>query len=261
MKFQQIRGATIKVFYGGKTFLIDPFFASKDFYPPLEVCHFPDRRWPTAELPETAEKIVQDIDAVILTHLHPDHFDEFAAKLLPKNLPIFVQDEADALPLKNLSFSDIRLLKYEGSVFDDVSLYRVNCLHGNPETTQKYYDATGLRETASGVVFKAKGEKVFYLAGDTIWFEDVEKAITKYQPSIIALNAADAQFTDSGSIIMGIDDMLKVNQAAPTAKLIITHLDAVPHAMIGRKEVRDCIDSHKLQRQILVPEDGELLEF
>ena len=57
MKFQQIRGATIKVFYGKKTFLIDPFFAPKDFYPPLEVCHFPDRRWPTAELPETAEKI------------------------------------------------------------------------------------------------------------------------------------------------------------------------------------------------------------
>ena len=36
MEFQQIRGATVKITYGNSIFLVDPFFAAKDEYPPLE---------------------------------------------------------------------------------------------------------------------------------------------------------------------------------------------------------------------------------
>lgn len=261
MQFQQIRGATVKLMYGGCTFLIDPFFAPKDFYPPLEVCHFPDKRWPTADLPLDGEKIVQDVDAVIVTHMHPDHFDEFAAKVLAKNIPLFVQDETDAEMIKAFGFSDVRRLSYDGVRFNDVTLFRVDCLHGHPETTQKYYDATHLRATASGVVFENKDEKTFYLAGDTIWFDNVEKTLKKYHPEIIALNAADAQFTDSGSIIMGLEDMRQVCLAAPEAKVIITHLDAVPHAMIGRHEVKDFVSKHHLDAQVIVPDDGEIVSL
>ena len=261
MKFQQIRGASVKLTYAGKHFLIDPFLAPKDFYPPLTVCHFPDKRWPTVELCLPTDEIVKNLDAVIVTHMHPDHFDEFAAKVLPKNIVFFAQDEADAKALQQYGFENIKLLSYEGTRFDNVSLYRVDCLHGHPETTQKYYDASNLRETASGVIFEAKGEKIFYLAGDTIWYDGVEKTIRKYNPDIIALNAADAQFSDSGSIIMGLDDISKVAKSSSNAKLIITHLDAVPHAMIGRKEVKDYVKSHNLSGRVLVPDDGEVVSL
>ena len=40
---------------------------------------------------------------------------------------------------------------------------------------------------------------------------------------------------------MGLDDILQVCQAAPEAKIIVTHLDAVPHALVGRKEVKDFV--------------------
>ena len=261
MEFQQIRGATVKITYGSGIFLVDPFFAAKDEYPPLEAGPFPDKRWPTVNLPMSIEEIISGIDAIIVTHLHPDHLDEFAVKALPKDIPLFVQDETDATVIRQYGFEDVRVLNYCGTKFGYITMYRIDCLHGHPETTQKYYDAGNLRETASGVVFEADNEKTFYLAGDTIWYEKVDEAIKKYRPEIIAVNGADAQFADSGSIIMGLDDILQVCKAAPEAKIIVTHLDAVPHALVGRKEVNELIAQHKLFEQIVVPDDGEVCHF
>ncbi len=39
---------------------------------------------------------ILDVDAVIVTHLHIDHWDEAAVRLVPKEMPIFVQDYSDA---------------------------------------------------------------------------------------------------------------------------------------------------------------------
>lgn len=261
MKFQQIRGATSKLTYNNKCFLVDPFFAPKDEYPPLEVGPFPDKRWPTVSLPMSVEEIVSGIDAIIVTHLHPDHLDEFAVKVLPKNIPLFVQDGTDATVVRQYGFEDVRVLNYSGTKFGYITMYRIDCLHGHPETTQKYYDAGHMRETASGIVFEASNEKIFYLCGDTIWYEGVEKALQKYRPEVIAVNGADAQFADSGSIIMGLDDILQVCKAAPRAKVIVTHLDAVPHALVGRKEVKNCVSQHHLSAQVAVPDDGETCQF
>ena len=251
MEFQQIRGATVKITYGNSIFLVDPFFAAKDEYPPLEAGPFPDKRWP----------IVTGIDAIIVTHLHPDHLDEFAVKVLPKNIPLFVQDETDATVVRQYGFEDVRVLNYSGTKFGYITMYRIDCLHGHPETTQKYYDAGNLRETASGVVFEADNEQTFYLVGDTIWYEKVEVVINKYHPKIIAVNGADAQFADSGSIIMGLDDILQVCQAAPEAKIIVTHLDAVPHALVDRKKVKDFVQKNDLVNQVIIPNDGEICNF
>lgn len=261
MKFQQIRGATVKISYNQKTFLIDPFFAPKDTYPPLKECRHPDLRWPTVNLPLTPEEIVAGTDALIITHLHPDHLDEYALKALPHDLPVFAQDGIDADALKNFGFQHVHVLRDDGISFDRITLYRVEGLHGHPETTQKYYNEMHMRAEACGIVFKAEGEPVFYLAGDTIWYEKVEQALKNFTPAVVALNAADARFTDSGSIIMGLEDILKVCQTAPEAKIIITHLDAVPHAVIGRADVREYIKTHRLQNQVLIPQDGEIINF
>ncbi|MCV5991704.1 MBL fold metallo-hydrolase, partial [Escherichia coli] len=58
---------------------------------------------------------------------------------------------------------------------------------------------------AMGVVFTAKGHKTVYVAGDTLWNADVNKAIVKYKPDVLVLNTGDARnlnFPDAG-IIMG----------------------------------------------------------
>lgn len=50
---------------------------------------------PRVPLPEAMEHFLE-VDAVIVTHLHPDHRDEAAQSALPKSLPVFAQNDEDA---------------------------------------------------------------------------------------------------------------------------------------------------------------------
>lgn len=119
-----------------------------------------------------------------------------------------------------------------------------------------------MRGEAMGVVFTGGGEqKVFYLAGDTIWFDGVRQAIDQWHPDVIAVNAAEASVENYGRIIMGIQDLEQALAAAPQATLIATHMDAVGHAELSREELRRYISAHHLGSRILIPDDGETLRL
>ena len=95
MKITQIRNATLKIRYAGKTFLIDPMLSKKGELPafgPPELPLFPAsnnmNKNPLVDLPIPVEDILAGVDAVIVTHLHMDHWDPAAIKLINKQLPI-----------------------------------------------------------------------------------------------------------------------------------------------------------------------------
>ncbi len=257
MNIQQIRSATVKITYGGSVFLIDPMFAQKDAYPPIPMSFSPDRRWPMVDLPVSEKEILQDVDAVIMTHYHIDHFDEFAVNSLSKDIKIFVQDEEDKKTLEKFGFLNLEILREEGVSFGDVKLYKTNCIHGEMEKAFPYFEKMGIRHEAMGVVFKCDGEKTLYLAGDTIWCGFVEEAIDKFSPDAVIVNAADAQLETSGSIIMGIKDIQALHNYAPSLKIIASHMDTVGHATLDRVGLRKYLKEHNLEDTVLVPEDGE----
>lgn len=262
MKFQQIRSATSIITFGRNRFLIDPWFAPKDSYDPIPVAKTKGRRFPFSELPLPVEEIVSGIDAVIVTHLHFDHFDASSVAALPKVLPLFCQDEADAAVLRGYGFVDVRVLPPAGLSFQGVSLHRTECLHGQPGRLEELYAPLGMRAECMGVVFSGGGEdKVFYLAADTIWFEGVQQAIATWRPDVIALNAAEASAENYGRIIMGLQDIDRVLEAAPHATLIATHMDAVGHAELCRADLRRFVAERHLQGRLLVPDDGETLDL
>lgn len=260
MKFRQIRGATSVVEYADARILVDPFFAEKDAYPPLADSFCPELRWPTAPLPCGTEEIMRGIDAVFVTHLHPDHFDGAAVETLDKGIKLFAQDEWDAEHIRAMGFTDVEALQYSGTVFKGATLYKTDCVHGLPAKTKPYYDKLGIRGDACGAVFKAAGEPVFYLAGDTIWTDCVREAIKRYSPEVIAVNAAGAQMRESGLIIMGTEDVRKVREAAPEACIVVTHMDAVPHASVSRADMKKFIAENHIEN-IYIPDDGETLSL
>lgn len=260
MKFQQIRGATVVVAYGGKTFLIDPFFADKGTTPPVP-SPYNDLPNPLVALPVPVKELVS-VDAVIVTHMHHfDHFDEAARDTIPKDKPMFAQNEGEAEDMRQLGFKNVTALKNSGVPFGEVTLFRTDAAHGLGEASDKNYKAFGLPADASGVVFKHPDEKALYIAGDTVWYEGVAKAIHTHQPGIIVLNAAQAAFPDETPILMGTDGLYEVVKAAPSAIIIASHMDAVNHARIGREEVRRFVEEKKLTERVFIPEDGEVLSF
>jgi len=260
VQLQQIRSATLKITYADTTFLIDPMLAKKGTYPGFEGTYRSELRNPLVELPMPAEEVLAGVDAVIVTHTHLDHWDEAAQQMLPKDLPLFVQNESDAEIIRGQGFRDVRILTDQAE-FGGVTLSRTGGQHG----TDKMFATPELAEflgVAIGVVFEAPEHKTLYLAGDTIWRDEVDQALTQYEPEVIVLNAGYAQVTGyNGAIIMGKEDVLRAAQAVPDATVVATHMDAINHMRLSRKELKAYVQEKGIQERVEIPEDGATLKF
>ncbi|WP_394583712.1 MBL fold metallo-hydrolase [Cytobacillus firmus] len=253
MNIQQIRNATLVVNYAGKKFLIDPFLAEKGTYPPFPNSLRQDQNNPLTELPASIDKIIHNVDAVIVTHLHLDHFDEAAKQALPKDIKMFVQNEEDAAEVKNTGFNNIEVLR-ENTVFGDIQLIKTKGEHGRGEILK-------LAGLVCGVVFKHHSEKTLYVAGDTVWYDAVQEVIKKHSPEVIVVNGGDNQFFEGGSLVMGKEDIYEVSKAAPDAKIISVHMEAVNHWTLSKEELKNYSKDKGFSDQLLVPEGGESYSF
>lgn len=99
------------------------------------------------------------------------------------------------------------------------------------------------------------------MAGDTVWYEAVQEVIDAHKPEIIVVNAGDNQFLEGGSLVMGKDDVYEMCKAAPNAKIITSHMEAVNHWTLSREELKTFINEKGITSTILVPDDGESYSF
>jgi L-ascorbate metabolism protein UlaG (beta-lactamase superfamily) len=252
MRITQVRNATLRLDFGGVRFLIDPMLAEQGAYPGFEGTANSHLRNPLVPLTLPMDEIL-DVDALIVTHTHPDHWDEAAKALVPKSLPVFAQNEGDAELIRGADFSDVRILT-EHTEFNGVSLSKTGGQHGSDAA----YAAIGeILGQVCGVVFRHPEERTLYLAGDTIWNEHVEEALARHRPEAIVLNAGDAQVPGLGSIIMNSEDVRAVHEAAPEATLIASHMEAVNHCLLSRTELRASAEAEGFAGSLRVPEDGE----
>ena len=118
MEIKQIRNATIRVLYAGKTFLIDPWLAEKGQMGcfldiPGNPFHVPDAAkegipMPMCALPEPAGEILKGVDYYVVTHIHPDHVDMApdgtVGRMLDKTVPVLVQNEIDGKVFRESGF-------------------------------------------------------------------------------------------------------------------------------------------------------------
>ncbi len=254
MQIHQIRNATIIITYNNKKFLIDPWLMPKEYMAGFEAGLNSNIRQPRVELPISIEEIV-DVDAVILTNYHPDHWDEFAAKALDKNIPFFVQSKDDFNIIKNSGFNDVRIIE-EVSDFAGIKLYKTDCQHGRREIIKPLCEQVGMPYDSMGIVFKSENEKTLYLAGDTIFCNEVKCALDKYKPDIIIVNVCGATTITGEKIIMDCDDIKSILDYAPKAIIVASHMDTVSHLTVTRNDIKNL----KLNN-VVVPDDNEILEF
>lgn len=259
MKITQVRSATIIVEYNNTKFLVDPWLMPKDYMPGFDVAINSDVRQPRVELPFGIEKIV-DVDAVIITHIHPDHWDEFAENALDKNIKVFVQSIIDKDYVITKGFTNVEIIQESGTEYNGITLYKTGTQHGIREIIKPLCDSIGLPYDAMGVVFKSNDEKTLYIAGDTIWCEEVKAALEKYSPDVIVVNACAATVLNGERLIMNIDDVKEVLQHAPNSTVIASHMDTVSHLSVTRNDLKGFKNKNNIDN-LLIPEDGEIIDF
>jgi L-ascorbate metabolism protein UlaG (beta-lactamase superfamily) len=198
MHLRLIRNATLRLEVDGRQILVDPVLG--------------------AELPEPAEVVVAGIDAVLLTQLQRDHFDDTAAELLPKDVPLLCQPE-DAARLRERGFSDVRPVERTERL-EGIELTRTPARRG------------------SGFLLRDSTGRKLYVAGDTLLRESLEAVLEEQRPDVVVVNA-------------GADDVVAVARRAPSARVVAVQLDA-----IHRADVHQRLHEQELTERVTVPEDG-----
>ena len=235
MRLTLILNATLRLEIAGRRLLVDPMLDDVGARPPVEDTPNP-RRNPLVPLPVPAEEVVRDLDAVLVTHLHRDHFDDTAASLLPRNVPVFCQPEDEA----SLAARGLLARPVETAVdWDGLRIARTRAQHGTGETARRLGPVSGF---AVGDV---------YIAGDTIWCPDVERAIASHRPRVAIVNGSGARFLGGDPLVMTTADIREVVARVPT--VVVVHLEAINHCLETREEVRAAVPAAR------VPEDGETL--
>jgi L-ascorbate metabolism protein UlaG (beta-lactamase superfamily) len=240
-----IRSATLRVQTAGHTLLVDPQLDPAGAREPVPNTPNP-RPTPMVELPEPAEAAVAGIDAVLLTHLHQDHFDTTARELLPTDLPVFCQPQ-DAERLHADGFIDVRPVHGDAKL-GELLIARTEGHHGTGEIGE-------MLAPVSGYVLHAPGEPSLYIAGDTIMCDEVREAIEAHNPAAIVVNAGAARFNTGDPIVMDNDDIVAL--AGETgAHIVAVHFETVSHSTETRADLRERLHQEGLTHRVTVPEDG-----
>ena len=200
MRLRLIRNATLELDYAGRRLLLDPMLDPAGARGP--VANTPnDRRNPLVELPEPAEDVAARAEIVLVTHLHADHLDDTAVELLQGERTVLCQPE-DAETLRGRGFTDARPV--EGPLeLDGIQVARTGGQHGTGEIAE-------MLAPVSGFVLRADGEPTVYIAGDTIWCDEVRDAFDDHRPDVVVVNGSGARFTEGDPIVMTAEDVATV---------------------------------------------------
>jgi L-ascorbate metabolism protein UlaG (beta-lactamase superfamily) len=219
--------------------------------PPIQNSPNP-RDNPLIPLPIAAEELLQGVDAVLVTHTHSDHWDATAADRLPKPISFFGQPE-DQAKFRTQAFSNVQPI--QGSLtWKGITIHRTGGQHGRGEIGKAM-------APVSGFVLRADGEPTLYIAGDTIWCGEVQKALHEHKPDIIVVNTGAAQFLEGDPITMTADDVITTCKAVPSTQIVAVHMEAINHCLLTRADLAFQLEAARVIQQVAIPNDGDWVEL
>lgn len=257
MKITQLRNATVVLEIGDSRILVDPMLAQKYSLPPLKFLGQRQRN-PLVDLPSVADSLLESVTHCLITHCqkgHFDHLDRTGVKWLrSKQIPVIcTPHDADFLHQRGINVNPLPDNHDTPQAFLRGKIRTVPCTHGK--------GMIGLfMEHGVGYFIEIPGEPSLYLAGDTILTQTVRDFIDDFQPEISLIPAGGAKFDVGNEIIMGSAEVVEFTLAV-NGMVVVNHLEALSHCPVKRTEIKFAATHAGVKDRLLVPEDGETLEF
>ena len=250
MRLTLLRHATLRVETGGHVLLVDPMLDPPGARAPVRGTPA-ERPNPLVPLPVAVRDAVAGVDAALVTHTHVDHLDAAGVTaLIPLGVPLFCQPD-DVEDLRQLGLDLRPVPPGAPAAWEGLTIHRIGGRHGREEAMVR-----GLGPV-SGFVVAASGEPRVYVAGDTVWCPEVAEAIEAHRPDVVVVNAGGARFLEGGTVTMEAADVAAVAEAAPEARVVAVHMEAINHCLETRAELAAALAASGLEGRVAIPADGE----
>lgn len=248
---QLIRNATLVISYNGHKLLVDPMFSEKGAFQSFAGI----QKNPTVDLKVPITEIISSLDLVLVTHTHPDHFDEAATMTLNKSVLLFHQP-SDTAYFKNEKFINAQSIT-ASTKWNNIEIIRTDAQHGSGEVLK-------LMGNVSGYILKSANHPTIYIVGDGIWTNDIKANIQKHKPDYIVINSGGAvipSFKDT-PILMDEAQAISLVKESGNAKVIAVHMESLDHCLVTRTSLRTKAQKANIpDSKLVIPQDGETIEL
>ncbi|WP_372366862.1 MBL fold metallo-hydrolase [Candidatus Uabimicrobium sp. HlEnr_7] len=275
--YEFFRNATAKLTYGSKNnkqvFLLDPMFSKKGELPSFAGIE----KNPTVDLPKSIDYILEGVDAVVVGHMHADHFDMAAASYIHRHLPIITPDNKSPMHPQNpdmvtfteqlqaFGFSNVKTI---GSVtsksifYNKIEIIQEFGLHGKGTLTR-------FMGGVNGLVFRAQKQPTIYWTGDTILDEEgrVENILRLYAPDIIIVHTGGAVVEQLSPDPLMMDEEQAINfilaakKYNSSSKIIAIHMGSLDHCFTTRDKLRQVVTTlgEEINKDVIIPNNGDVI--
>ena len=211
-----IRSATLRIETAGQTLLVDPQLdpaGARDAGPDTPN----PRRSPLVDLPEPPEVAVAGIDAVLVTHLHRDHFDDTATRAVA---PATARSSASR---RTRSACTRTASSTSGPVHADAKLgdlliARTDGRHGTGEIGEQMGAGLRLRPARRRASPASTSPATRSCATRSA------APIAEHRPAAIVVNASAARFNTGDPIVMDNDDVVALARETD-AQIVAIHFE------------------------------------
>ena len=263
MKIHHLRNATLVIESAAMRILVDPMLSDKGQLPPFAFFRHPVRRNPLVPLPANTGKILSTVTHCLITHSqtfgiralqHTDHLDRAGEIFLnERNTPVIARVE-DGAYLRKLGLNVLRTLtNWQPEQMFGGEIVAVPARHGHGWVHR-------LMANGAGFYLKLPAEPSIYISGDTVFTQDVARALTELKPDIAVMAAGSACLDVGGPILMPLDELLAFARTAPGC-VVANHLEALNHCPTTRSQLKEQLAQAGLLAKVIIPEDGETIVF